>query len=108
MLNLDTIINQAEEVVIFGEHIHVKQPSVRMYMQISEIEKDLNESNLLEKRVEVAQILLNNNTEGRAFEKSEVEQLPRSAIETLVILISEMKIKADNDPNSKSPSPKVK
>lgn len=99
MLNLDSIVNQSEEVVVFGESVHVKQPSIRMHMQISEIEKDLNDSNIMQKRAEIAGILLNNNTEGRVFDRSEIEKLPRSAVEALVILISEMKIKADNDPN---------
>lgn len=107
MLNLDGIINQSEEVVVFGEHIHVKQPSIRMYMDITEIERDIDTSNLLEKRVDVACLLLNNNVEGRRFEKEEIRQLPRSAVEALVVLISEMKIRADADPNSKSPSRKA-
>lgn len=108
MLDLDLIINQSEEIKIFGESIHVKQPTVRILAEITDVEKDLTAENLMEKRVAVAQLLLNNNSDGRIFSKDELEQLTRSAIETLVALISEMKVKADKDPNSKSPSQKAK
>lgn len=99
MLDLDKYIYANEEVRILGEKIHVRQPSIGMWMEINAIEADLNRENLYEKRLEVAKKLLDNNTEGRAFSLDELKALPRSAVETLVLHISQNKAKADGDPN---------
>lgn len=99
MLNLDNIINQSEEVCIFGERIHVKQPTILMVMDVKKIEEDLDQTNILEKRLDVALVLLNNNSENRKYTREELMELPRVAVEALVVKISEMNVEADQNPN---------
>ena len=39
MLNLDTIMLKTTEVTIFGQVIHMKQPSVLVWERINDVEK---------------------------------------------------------------------
>ena len=99
MINLDEYMAQTEEVIILGETIHIKQPSIFMYEQINDIEKGMNSKNVMEKRVLAAKVVLDNNTEGKIFNVDDLKKLSRAAIEMLFTKIAEARLRAENDPN---------
>ena len=45
MLNLDKYIYQDMEIQLFGEVVHIQQPTVGMYMEIRQIESDMTKEN---------------------------------------------------------------
>lgn len=99
MLNLDIIMLKTTEVTIFGQVIHMKQPSVLIWERINEAEKDLDNKNLLEKRAEVVKILLDNNEEGKVFDLNEVKTLSRRALDAVIVAATASSIEAEKDPN---------
>lgn len=99
MLNLDKYIYQDMEIQLFGEVVHIQQPTVGMYMEIRQIESDMTRENFWDKRVQVAALILNHNKEKRKFKTDEIRQMTRTAIEALVIKVMEIKKEADDDPN---------
>lgn len=99
MLNLDEIMLQTIEVTIFGQTLHVKQPSVIVWEQVNEAEKDLNAHNLMVKRAEVAKILLDNNEEGKIFDLEEVKRFSRKALDTFIAAATMSSLEAEKDPN---------
>lgn len=99
MLNLDTIMLKTTEVTIFGQVIHMKQPSVLVWERINDVEKDLDNKNLLRKRAEVAKILLDNNEEGKVFDLKEIKTLSRKALDAVIVAATASSIEAENDPN---------
>ncbi len=99
MLDLNKYINNSEEVKIGNEIIHVLEPSLCMLEKISEIEKDMTEENIHQKRVDVALVMLNHNKEGKQFVENEVKSLPLEAIVEFITRIGSMRVKADADPN---------
>lgn len=108
MLDLDKYMDMSVEVKLFGKKVHVRQPGIRIYNQINELEKDLDKDNMPQKRMEVAKILLDNNKEGYTFEFDELSALSVDMIDMLIAEIAKMKIQADTDPNLRSPSRKAK
>lgn len=99
MFDLDRYIYANEAMNVLGETVHVRQPSIGMWMEIHAIESDLNKDNLYEKRLEVAKKILDNNSDGRVFSMDELKALPRLAVEALVLHINQAKVKVDSDPN---------
>ncbi len=81
------------------EEKNVKQPTVAMIERVNTIERNLTEENILEKRVEVAEIIVNNNREGIKIEKKQLKELSRSALELLIAVSTGMIKEADQDPN---------
>ena len=79
MLDLDRYINNSIKVKIFGEELEILEPSVQMIMQIDRIEskkkKDEKEAVL-----EIAELFLNHNCQGRKFTKEELKKLPYEAL----------------------------
>lgn len=104
MLDLDRYINNCKEVKIFGEIIHVLEPNVGMIAEINEIEKDLTKDNIDEKRFQVAMLMINFNREGKQYKEKDLKKLPFEAVAAIVEEISSMRLKAETDPNSESPS----
>ena len=99
MLNLDKIMLETTEVTFLGQVIHMKQPSVIIWERINNAEKDLNAHNLMEKRSEVAKILLDNNEEGKVFNLDDVKTLSRRALDTLIAAATASSMEAEKDPN---------
>lgn len=99
MLDLDKYMEISRKVKVLGMELNIKQPTVAMIERINTIEKDLTEENILEKRVEVAEIIANNNREGVKIEKKQLKELSRSALELLIAVSTGMIKEADEDPN---------
>lgn len=99
MLDLDKYMEISRKVKVLGMELNVKQPTVAMIERINTIERDLAEENILEKRVEVAEIIANNNREGVKIEKKQLKELSRSALELLIAVSTGMIKEADEDPN---------
>ena len=70
-----------------------------MIERVNAIERDLTEENVLEKRVEVAEIIVNNNREGIKIDKKQLKELSRSALELLIAVSTGMIKEADENPN---------
>ncbi|MEE0468245.1 MAG: hypothetical protein UDA86_03570 [Blautia sp.] len=99
MLDLDKYMEISRRVKVLGMELNIKQPTVAMIERINTIERDLTEENILEKRVEVAEIIANNNREGVKIEKKQLKELSRSALELLIAVSTGMIKEADEDPN---------
>lgn len=99
MLDLDKYMEISKKVKVLGMELNVKQPTVAMIERVNTIERNLTEENILEKRVEVAEIIVNNNREGIKIEKKQLKELSRSALELLIAVSTGMIKEADEDPN---------
>ncbi len=99
MLDLDKYMEISKKVKVLGMELNVKQPTVAMIERVNTIERNLTEENILEKRVEVAEIIVNNNREGIKIEKKQLKELSRSALELLIAVSTGMIKEADQDPN---------
>ena len=99
MLNLDNFINNYVEIVVFGKHIKVKEPTLAMFLEIDKIEKDLTIENLHEKRLEVGLLMINHNADGERFTKDQLLQLPFEALNEFIEMVANMRYTADNNPN---------
>ena len=99
MLDLDKYMEISRKVKVLGMELNIKQPTVAMIERVNTIERDLTEENILEKRVEVAEIIANNNREGIKIEKKQLKELSRSALELLIAVSTGMIKEADQDPN---------
>lgn len=99
MLDLDKYMEISKKVKVLGMELNIKQPTVAMIERVNTIERNLTEENILEKRVEVAEIIVNNNREGIKIEKKQLKELSRSALELLIAVSTGMIKEADQDPN---------
>lgn len=99
MLDLDKYMEISRKVKVLGMELNIKQPTVAMIERVNTIERNLTEENILEKRVEVAEIIVNNNREGIKIEKKQLKELSRSALELLIAVSTVMIKEADQDPN---------
>lgn len=99
MLDLDKYMEISKKVKVLGMELNIKQPTVAMIERVNTIERNLTEENILEKRVEVAEIIVNNNREGVKIEKKQLKELSRSALELLIAVSTGMIKEADQDPN---------
>lgn len=108
MIDLDKYINNSIHVKLFGEEYDILEPTIAMNMQMNEIEKDLTEENLHEKRLESGVLLLNHNKQKKEFTKNELAQLPFEALTRVIAEIALLRLKADQNPNSESRSPMEK
>ena len=99
MLDLDKYMEISKKVKVLGMELNVKQPTVAMIERVNTIERNLTEENILEKRVEVAEIIVSNNREGIKIEKKQLKELSRSALELLIAVSTGMIKEADQDPN---------
>lgn len=99
MLDLDKYMEISRKVKVLGMELNIKQPTVAIIERVNTIERNLTEENILEKRVEVAEIIVNNNREGIKIEKKQLKELSRSALELLIAVSTGMIKEADQDPN---------
>lgn len=98
MLDLDRYINNSIKVKIFGEELEILEPSVQMIMQIDRIESEKKKDEK-EAVLEIAELFLNHNCQGRKFTKEELEKLPYEALYHLNLEVSTLRYKAEEDPN---------
>lgn len=104
MINLDRYLNNTVELIFMNETYHIREAGVGVLFAVRELEKDLSADNIYDKRVDTALLLMNSNTEGRVFKKEELMEIPFEGVEALVKELSGFRLKAENDPNLKSPS----
>ncbi len=97
MLDLDRYINNSIKVKIFGEELEILEPSVQMIMQIDRIESEKKDEK--EAVLEIAELFLNHNCQGRKFTKEELKKLPYEALYHLNLEVSTLRYKAEEDPN---------
>ena len=102
MLDLDKYMEISKKVKVLGMELNVKQPTVAMIERVNTIERNLTEENILEKRVEVAEIIVNNNREGVKIEKKQLKELSRSALELLIAVTQESLRKQIRNPTKNS------
>lgn len=93
--DLDKYINGTLEVKIGGETISIKQPSAKQTMAISALEKN----DTLENKCKITAILLNNNTNDKKFTQEEIERIPFSAHNALIMAVISMRVEQEKDPN---------
>ncbi len=108
MLDLDKYINNSIKIQIFGKELDVLEPTLEMVMRVDSLEKDLNEKNIHDKRVEVAHMFLNYNKQGEKISKEQIKGLPFEAIVRLIAEVSLLRYEAERNPNSKSQSQQEK
>lgn len=99
MLDLDKYINNKIEVKLLGREVQVKEPTIQMIMEIDKIERDMDKDNLKEKRIDVAEILINHNDNGIIFSKEDLYQMPFEALNVFIDTIARLRYEADADPN---------
>lgn len=104
MLDLDKYINNSMRIKLFGKEYDILEPTVAMNMKMDEIESDLSEENLHQKRLESGVLLLSHNKQGHEFTEEELKQLPFEALTRVIAEIVVFRLKADSDPNSGSQS----
>lgn len=108
MIDLDRYINDRLELKLFGETLHVKEPTPRMYSELNQIEKNLTRENVGEIRLQSALLFLNHNEEGKVFKREELETLPFAVADRITKEVMEMRKAAEEDPNSNSQSRREK
>ncbi|MCI6468124.1 MAG: hypothetical protein MSA90_22000 [Faecalicatena sp.] len=99
MLDLDQYINNSIKVKLMGQEYDILEPTIGMVMQINRIEKDLNEGNMHQKRIEAAKVLMSYNKQNKIFTDRELEQIPFEGLSRVLAEISLLRLKADADPN---------
>lgn len=104
MLDLDKYINNSIGIKLNGEVYDILEPTVRMNMEVDRIESDMTRENLNEKRLEVAEVLMNHNKQGATFTKEELKDIPFEALSMVIAEIAMLRLKAEKDPNSESQS----
>lgn len=104
MLDLDKYIDNSMKIKVLGKVYDILEPTIAMNMQIDKIENDLNESNMHQKRIDVAKILMDHNRQGKRFTEDELKQIPFEGLTRLLAEIALFRLKADEDPNLKSQS----
>jgi hypothetical protein len=94
VLDLDQYMNNSVKIKLFGKEYDVFEPTVGMILEMDQLEADLSEDNVYEKRIDACLLLINHNRQGREFTADEIKKLPLEA--------SALRLKADTDPNSES------
>ena len=102
MLDLDQYMNNSVKIKLFGKEYDVFEPTVGMILEMDQLEADLSEDNVYEKRIDACLLLINHNRQGREFTADEIKKLPLEAVIRLIAEVSALRLKADTDPNSES------
>lgn len=99
MLDLDKYINNSVKIRAFGKELDVLEPTMEMVMKVNAIESDITEENVNEKRVKIAHLFLNHNSNGMEITEEEIRRIPAEAIYALILEVSAMRYEADQNPN---------
>lgn len=110
MINLNAYINKTVEMQLGEDVVHVRVPSTNQMAQIAGVESTIgaNEKKTIESKPKIAQILINNNLEGKKFELDLINQIPLRGLVEIITAVITAKIEVEQDPNSDSQSPKAK
>ena len=98
MLDLDQYMNNSVKIKLFGKEYDVFEPTVGMILEMDQLEADLSEDNVYEKRIDACLLLINHNRQGREFTADEIKKLPLEAVIRLIAEVSALRLKADTDP----------
>lgn len=104
MLDLDKYINNSMKIKVLGKEYDILEPTIGMNIELNRIEEDLSESNMHQKRIEAAKLLMDHNKQGKHFTEDELKQIPFEGLTRVLAEIALFRLKADEDPNSKSRS----
>lgn len=104
MLDLDKYINNSMKIKVLGKEYDILEPTIGMNIELNRIEEDLSESNMHQKRIEAAKLLMDHNKQGKHFTEDELKQIPFEGLTRVLAEIALIRLKADEDPNSKSRS----
>lgn len=99
MLNLDIYVEDRITIQLLGRTVTVKEPSVKMYDEINQIEKNLTKTNYATKRLQIARLFLNNNDECVSYSEEELSNVPLVVIEKVCEEVVKMRENVENDPN---------
>ena len=95
-------MNNSVKLKLFGKEYDVFEPTVGMILEMDQLEADMSEDNVYEKRIDACLLLINHNRQGREFTADEIKKLPLEAVIRLIAEVSALRLKADTDPNSES------
>ena len=84
MLDLDQYMNNSVKIKLFGKEYDVFEPTVGMILEMDQLEADLSEDNVYEKRIDACLLLINHNRQGREFTADEIKKLPLEAVIRLI------------------------
>ena len=79
MLDLDQYMNNSVKIKLFGKEYDVFEPTVGMILEMDQLEADLSEDNVYEKRIDACLLLINHNRQGREFTADEIKTPARSS-----------------------------
>ena len=88
MLDLDQYMNNSVKIKLFGKEYDVFEPTVGMILEMDQLEADLSEDNVYEKRIDACLLLINHNRQGREFTADEIKKLPLEAVIRLIAEVS--------------------
>ena len=100
MLDLDQYMNNSVKIKLFGKEYDVFEPTVGMILEMDQLEADLSEDNVYEKRIDACLLLINHNRQGREFTADEIKKLP---LEAVIRLIAEVSCLLYTSPSPRDP-----
>ena len=93
MLDLDQYMNNSVKIKLFGKEYDVFEPTVGMILEMDQLEADLSEDNVYEKRIDACLLLINHNRQGREFTADEIKKLPLEAVIRLIAEVSALRLR---------------
>lgn len=94
MIDIDKYIDRTIAIKINGELLKVQEPPVKLVKKFAALD-GMDDVQVLEEQSNIVAEILNNNTSGKKFKPSQIDNLPASAIKAIV----EAVMKSENDPN---------
>lgn len=113
MINIDEYLQLSVEVRFGGRTLHLKPLSIIQMQELSQIEKgfekkekngEVDIKSFYETKEKRALLFLNNNREEITLTLEEIKEIPSKMIDQITEEVIGLKIRINNDPNSKSPS----
>lgn len=98
MINLDNYMDKTIDFMFRGELVKVNQATAKMVKKIASLEK-YQEGEILDKQIEIVTDILNNNTSGKKFKVSDIENLPQRVINTIMKEFTNSIADTEEDPN---------
>ncbi|HDI3121687.1 hypothetical protein FDA77_00855 [Clostridium botulinum] len=98
MIDLDILMDKTLDFKLNGELIKVNQPSMKIIKKFNTL-SSLSEAEILDKQTDVIVEILNNNTSGKKFKPSEVDNFSLPVINTIVNTVTNNINGTENNPN---------
>ena len=99
MIDLDILMDKTLDFKLNEELVKVNQPSMKMIKKFNTLSSLSDEAEILDKQTELIVEILNNNTSGKKFKTSEVDNFPLPVIKTIINTISNDINGTENNPN---------